>query len=493
MHTFLSIDVGTSSTKLTLFDQQGYLVKAMSQSYPVDFPRADWAEQDPMVWWGAVCQLAQAMRITPGDGLSGISVSGQTPLCVPIDVHGNPLRIAILWLDRRSTRQVDWVKEHIGDEICRDISINRLDSYFGGFKWLWYLQEQPDLFERTWKILQANSFIIYKLTEKTVIDPSQAGLCSPCFNMAGQNWDPSILSAMGLSLDVLPDVYPSHHVIGHVTKRASELTGIPSGIPVVCGGGDFACSCLSTGAASEGRAALMLGTAGNLLFPGVENKDPRLLHTIHVTGESLPFGGVMAGGNLNWFTGLFGGPSPCLFAQLEEEASQVPVGSEGLIFLPYLLGERTPIWDPEARGAFIGLTTRHTRGHLYRSVLEGIALAFSQIDHLVFGPTVGQGRQIIAIDGGSRSPLWRSILASVLGSSIIEGGERGGTAVGSVFLAALGTGFASSFQEISSWAKTGDITDPDPWAFDRYNQLYSIYAGIYEKMRDDFHTLSRCS
>lgn len=254
---------------------------------------------------------------------------------------------------------------------------------------------------------------------------------------------------------------------------------------LVCGGGDFACSCLSTGVAGRGQAALMLGTAGNLLFPGAENRDPRLLHTIHLTGEPLPFGGVLAGTNLSWFASLLTDPGAYLFTQLDAEAARVPAGSDGLIYLPYLMGERTPIWDPAARGAFIGLSAVHTRGHLYRAILEGVAYAFRQIAELVEpdGLTLSA---IVAIDGGARSPLWRSILASVIGIPVIEGGPRSGTALGSAFLAALGSGCCSSFEDLNRWTETQDQVYPIEAERLVYNHFYKIFTGLYDKLKTDF-------
>ncbi len=486
---YLSIDVGTSSAKLSLYARDGRLLAARAAAYPVAYPRPDWAEQDPELWWQAVCQLGPRVLQAAGPvRLAGISVSGQTPLCAPVDSDGLPLRKAILWLDRRAAPQVDWLRARLGEERCRSVSANRLDSYFGGLKWLWFRQEEPALFERTWKILQANSYVILKLTGAAVIDPSQAGLCSPCFNVSSGDWDAEICAAMGLPLDMLPEIHPAWAVVGQVSAAAARASGLPEGAPVVCGGGDFACACLGAGVTGPERAALMLGTAGNLLFPGLPARDPRLLRTIHLTGEPLPFGGVLAGGNLAWFAGLFGAPEPALFERLDEEAAAVPPGSEGLLYLPYLMGERTPIWDPDARGAFIGLSARHTRAHLYRAVLEGVAFAFRQISEIA---GAGQsGTPVVAIDGGARSPLWRAILAAALGLPVSQGGPRSGTALGSAFLAALGAGGASSFAEIEAWTEVLPPTPPGPDARAAYDRLYPVYAGLYEKLKDDFHILS---
>jgi xylulokinase len=498
MKTYLSIDIGTSSTKLTLVDENGAVLVSRFASYPIVFPNPDWAEQAPQDWWSAVCSLGRGLLDEANQPeLRAICVSGQAPSCVPIDAEGRPLRPAILWLDRRATHQVDWLRQTIGEDTALINSGNRLDSYFGGVKWLWYKQNEPDLFARTWKILQANSYILYQLTGQAVVDPSQAGLCSPCFNLSTGTWDESICQAMGLPLALLPDIRPSAEVIGQVTPAAAQATGLPEGTPVVCGGGDYACACLGAGVTEKGQAAMMLGTAGNLLFPAAPRSDPRLLQTYHLTGEPLTFGGVFAGGALNWFTAMLGIDEPRLVVRLDEEASQVPPGADGLVFLPYLMGERTPIWDPGARGAFIGLSNRHQRGHLFRAVLEGVAFAFRQITDIM-AETGGHLDEVVALDGGARSPLWLQIFADVLKLPIRRGGSRSGTALGSAFLAALGVGDigcnlsltgSTAYNAIQDWVEYLGESYPRPEVSRRYDQLYQVYRGLYPKLKADFEVL----
>jgi len=489
MKAFLSIDVGTSSTKLSLYDSTGQPLAAFSAGYAVEIPRPGWAEQDPLDWWRAVCALGpQAMAALGSHTLAAISVGGQAPLCVPVDERGQALRKAILWMDRRATPQVDWLRQRLGEERCQAVSANRLDSYFGGVKWLWFLQNEPGLYRRTWKILQANSYVAYHLTGQAAIDPSQAGLCSPCYDSAANAWNAGICAAMGLDLERLPDIRPPQAVIGAVLPQAARASGLPAGTPVVCGGGDFACACLGAGVAGRGTAALMLGSAGNLLFPGVSNPDARLLHTRHLSGQPLTFGGVMAGGNLKWFGGLFDEAGIQFYESQDAAAAQLPAGSEGLLYLPCLMGERTPIWDPEARGAFVGLSSRHTRAHLYRAVLEGVAFAFRAILDI----TGSAGLEaIVAIDGGARSAVWRAILASVLEVPVRRTSPRSGTGLGAAFLAALGVGAAGSFAEIQDWVEILETTFPDSEACRRYAELYPLYAGLYPRLKPDFERLSQ--
>jgi xylulokinase len=294
---------------------------------------------------------------------------------------------------------------------------------------------------------------------------------------------------MGLDIEKFPALHVSNQVVGRVSAKAAEATGIPANTPVVCGGGDFACACLGAGVLQPGQAAMMLGTAGNLLVPATPRMDERLFNTVHVTGETLSLGGVLAGGSVRWFTEMIGLDVETLLPALEVEAAAVPPGAEGLLFLPYLLGERTPIWDPQARGAFLGLSTRHGRGHLYRAVLEGVALAYRQMAEIFaeMGRPIGE---VIAINGGARSPLWRQIFADVLQTPVRWRPESGGTALGAAFLAAWGVGDFRSPAELRGWLEPTVDTFPEPSTVHCYAVLYPIFCQLYDRLKDSFHTLA---
>jgi xylulokinase len=392
-------------------------------------------------------------------------------------------------LDRRSAPQVDWLVERLGQEKAEKISGNILDSYYGGVKWLWFYQNEPDYYKQTWKILQANSFVILKLTGEAVVDHSQAGLCSPIYNLYQGIWDEETCDLMGIAVSKLPVIRNSWEVVGQVTNQAAKDTYLPEGTPVVCGGGDYACACLGAGVMKKGAAAMMLGTAGNLLMPVAERSDVRLFNTRHVTGERLSLGGVMAGGSVHWFRAMLGDESPAFLSILEEEALLVSPGAEGLIFLPYLMGERTPIWDPSARGVFIGLSSHHRRGHLYRAVLEGVALAFRQMME-IFSEMGSPIQEVVAINGGANSALWRQIFADVLGVPIRWRPNSGGTALGAAFLAALGAGDQVGFAGLEAWLEPTRDSLPQPEAAKVYNGYFPVFCGLYGKLRDDFRKLS---
>ena len=492
MKAYLTIDVGTSACKASLFDETGRLLADHTAAYPVHSPRPSWVEQNPQDWWQAAQTACRILSLTnPGLQIRALCICGQTPSCLPLDENGIPLRPAILWLDRRAEPQAAWLRK-LDLLQPEQVSHNRLDSYFGGVKWLWLRQQEPELYRRTWKLVQANGYIQYQLCGKTAIDPSQAGLCSPCFDPSRLAWHPQICQAMDLSFDVLPEIRPSSVMIGEVTPGAAALTGLPPGLPIVCGGGDFACACLGAGVVQTGQAALMLGTAGNLLLPAQPNHDDRLLHTLHLTGQPLSFGGVLAGAALSWAKDLLDPKDRLSYADLEAQAVSLAPGAQGLLFLPYLVGERTPIWDPQARGAFVGLSTAHQAGHLVRAVMEGVAFGFRQILDIFLAQNA-RIDQLILLDGGARSPLWRQIFADILDLPVVWKAGKSGTALGAAFLAALAVGDQPSWEAVAGWTGEGEILYPQPASQKKYDALYRTYLRLYPHLMRDFHDLNALS
>jgi len=484
MKTLLAIDIGTSSTKAALFSVQGLLLASHSVNYHIDTPQPDWAEQNPLDWWEAACRCTHRVLVeTRHPEVAAVAVSGQTPSLVALDRQGTPLRPAILWLDRRSQPQVAWLQEHVGIQTAIQRTGNLLDSYYGGVKWLWFKQQEPENYQRTWKILQASSTIIYYLTGQVVLDYSQAGLCSPCFNLQTRAWDPEVCGLMGIDLDKLPELVPATQIVGQVSPEAARLSGIPAGTPVAAGGGDFALSCLGAGITAPGNAVAMLGTAGNILVTNPKGTDPRLINTIHVTGGTLSLGGVMAGGLVQWLKELLGLEEVDAFSRLEMEAAETPPGATGLIFLPYLMGERTPVWDPRARGVFFGLSSTHRRGHLYRAILEGVAYAFRQMLEIVAG-TGTPVEHITLTDGGAQSPLWRQIFSDVLGLPIGWQPRAGGTLLGAALLAAVACGELPGFDDLGPWLGPVHHHQPDPVNAGVYNRNFAVYNQLYDRLKD---------
>jgi D-xylulose kinase len=497
----LVADLGTSATKAGIFTLEGKELASATAEYPAVYPQPTWAEQDADLWWDAAITtirgaLEQA-EVEP-EAVKAVSISGQAPSCLAIDRHGDPLRPAIIWIDRRATEEVEWITENIGADEVRRVAGNYIDGYFGGPKWLWFRNKEPDLFDKTWKILQAHSYVIFKLSGVLVTDYSHAGLCSPCFDLQKKEWSQEMCEALGIPLSLLPELMPSHQIVGQVNAEGARASGLAEGTPIVCGGGDFACATLGSGVIEVGQAAQMLGTAGNLLVPMGEtvDPDPKLLNTVHVTGDYLTLGSIYAGGVLQWFRDQLGEPEieeakrsdKSAYRLLDEKAAEIPPGSEGLILLPYLMGERTPIWDAYARGVYIGLTPYHTRSHMYRAALEGVAFGFRHMAEIIEQQGV-KIEEIIAVNGGAKSPLWRQIFADVLNARIhyYLGGVA--TLLGDVILAGVGTGHFSGFEVVKEWLEIAKTQEPDTEAHALYAKYYTLYRKFYLQLKEQFKEL----
>ncbi len=490
----LGIDIGTTGVRAAVLTEAGALVADASVSCPHEAPQPGWAEADPEAWWRAVVRVLGelALSTTLGD-VKAIAVAGQAPTVVLIDEAGAVVRPAILWLDTRSDAEA----KELGTE-----------AYYLGPKLLWLARHEPEALARTKWMLQSHAFLAQRLTGEVAVDPSTAALALPLFDLGKIAWVQDAFirvhdasNGAGLTAAQMPPLRRAHEVLGAVTAAAASATGLRAGTPVVVGGGDFAAATLGAGVLAEGEACLMLGTAGNLLVPRkTPGTDARLINAHHVGTESwLSLGGTLSGGAQEWLrhavargamvedTSVRGAlPS---FDVLDAEAARVPVGSDGLLFLPYLQGERTPIWDVAARGAYVGLGLNHGRGHLWRALLEGIALGFVDCQAVLEDGGVVL-REVIAANGGGKSALFRQILCDALGVPLAYAAKGGGTVVGAGVLAALGAGIFAKAEDARDWRGALVRHDPNAAAHSRYRELLSLRRATYSGLRGVFEGLS---
>lgn len=505
----LGIDIGTTGLRAAVFDAAGTMLADASLPCIYDSPETGIAEIRADRWWRALAiVLGELGPKLPGRALAdvrAIAVVGQAPTAVLVGEDGRAMGKSILWLDTRASVEAAELGEH---------------AYYLGPKLLWLSRhataprapdssrspesnaEIPQPLESARWILQSHSFLAYRLTGVASIDPSTAALCRPLFDLATRAWAPEACARVGVRREQLPPVRAAHEVIGGVTAEAGKALGLRPGIPVVAGGGDFAAATLGAGVLAEGEACLMLGTAGNLLVPRrAPGTDDRLINAHHVGADAwLTLGGTLSGGAQEWLryaltrasmtedTAVRNALPP--FELLDAEAAAVPVGAEGLLFLPYLAGERTPIWDTEARGAYVGLGTSHGRGHLWRALLEGIALGFVDCQEVVEQDGV-RLRDVVAANGGGKSALFRQILCDALGVPLRYTPAAGGTVAGAAFLAGLGTGAIASVDEARAWRGSSIEHRPDEGAHRRYRELLVLRRGAYAGLRSVFADLSR--
>jgi xylulokinase len=498
--SFLGIDVGTTGTKAVLLGEKGAVLASAVEPHTVSTPRPLWSEQDPEEWWGSTCHavsrvLAQAV---PGAlPVSGIGLSGQMVGLVALDDKGLPLRPCILWNDQRSSAEADEVTARIGlDRILAETG-NPLFASFVAPKLLWLRGHEPEIYRKIRHVVLPKDYVRYRLTGELATEVSDAsGTC--VFNVRDRAWSATMLGAMDLPPEWFPRCAESQEIAGGVSVKAAADTGLAAGIPVIFGGGDQPIQALGCGIVRPGRCLVTIGTSG-VVFAQADTYFQHPEGVLHAFCHALPgqwyLMGVMlsAGGSLRWLRDTLFQPDPASYDSMTEEAATAPAGSESLVFLPYLTGERVPHSDPKARGCWIGLTPRHGRAHLIRSVMEGIS--FGLLDSLNLMRALGTPiSSVFASGGGARSSVWRQMLADIFGVEVLATSSDEGAAYGAAMLAAVGTGeFDNAAQAADAMIAVGEACEPDAHATGTYRDLYSVYRSLYPALKGSFVSLSALS
>lgn len=488
---FLGLDLSTTSAKALLIAEGGAVAGRAATPLTLYTPRPLWSEQEPQAWWeamaGSIRQLLAETAVPP-DAIAAVGLTGQMHGLVLLDARDRVLRPAILWNDQRTGRQCDTLRARLGRARLIQITGNDALTGFTAPKLLWVQEEEPELYAQTRHILLPKDYLRLRLTGEYALDKAD-GSGTILFDLAARDWSAEVAAALDVPLVWLPPTYEGPAVTGVITAAAADATGLPAGIPVVAGGGDQAAQAVGVGAVRPGVLALTLGTSG-VVFAATQQPliepEGRLHAFCHAAPGLWHLMGVMlsAAGSLQWYRDAL---APGLgFDELLTEAAQAPAGSEGLLFLPYLTGERTPHPDPLARGAWVGLTTRHGRPHLTRALLEGVA--FGLKDNLRLMQQVGLGpiEQVRLSGGGARSPLWRQILADVLEVELTTVNTTEGAAYGAALLAAVGMGRYGSVRAACDAVLrlTGRVR-PGPDA-PHYPPLYALYQTLYPALQGHF-------
>ncbi len=501
----LGVDIGTSSSKGVLCSPDGDILASATVEHDTAFPRPGWAEHDAdRVWWGEFVALCHALLAGKyhGSDVAGVAVSAIGPCMLPLDADGRPLRQAVLYgIDTRSTAEIAWLNETFGEEALFELGGMPLTSQAVGPKILWLRNHEPELFERTATIHSSSDYVVYRLTGEHVIDRHTASAFNPLFNIHELEWDARYADQI-IDLDRLPRLLDTHAIAGHVTTAASKATGLAVGTPVTAGTIDVAAEALSVGVTEPGDMMLMYGSTFFLMNLVRELRPDRRLWpaAYSLPGRRAMMGGMATSGLITkWFRDVIAGDERRIeaetgasaYAQLCDLAETVPAGSDGLICLPYFAGERTPLHDPDARGTFAGLTLRHTRGHLYRAVLEGVGYGVRH--HLeIMRELDAMPERIIAVGGGSQSDLWLQIVSDITGVRQLVPERAIGAAYGDALLAGLATGLIGSVDSVQeSWSRIDRYIDPNPEHTPIYDAGYSIYRSLYESTKDQMHALAR--
>lgn len=506
MEVFLGIDIGTSSTKTLAMDENGVILADATEGYPCYFPQPLWSEQDPDDWWKATVNTVKSVIQKAGlkkDQVKAIGLSGQMHGAVFLDKNDQIIRRAILWNDQRTSAECEEIEQVVGGRYALiKLVANPALTGFTAPKIIWLRNHEPRNFEKVRKILLPKDEIRRRLTGVYATEVSDAsGML--LLDVAKREWSKPLLEKLELDPDLLAPCYESQEVTGQLTSEVADLLGLSTDCVVVGGAGDCAAGAVGCGIVTTGSVNTSIGTSGVVFVHSDEVEiDPQgRLHTFchavpgkwHMMGVNLA-----SGGSLEWFTNQLcqadveaaKHSAVSVYEALTSEASKAPVASDGLFFLPYLSGERTPHADPDARGCFIGLTLAHTRGHLVRAIMEGVA--YSLRDSLEIISELGVPVTQVRVSGrGSHSGLWRQIQADVFSHSVVTLNAEQGAAFGVALLAAVGTGTFKSIQE--ACAATIKVVEETPFnqeSASYYERSFEIYQQLYRSLKDDFKRIS---
>jgi xylulokinase len=505
MSYLLGIDVSTTGAKALLIDAAGKVIASATYEYPLSTPRPLWSEQNPQDWWqGTVSSVRAALDQAglPGAAITAIGLTGQMHGLVLLNRAGEVLRPAILWNDQRTGPQCDEITRRAGG-LARllEWTGNAVLPGFTAPKLLWVRQHEPEVYERIAHLLLPKDYIRYRLTGELATEVSDASGTS-LLEVVSRRWSAEMVNLLDIPAGWLPACMESVEISGWVSPQAAALTGLAAGTPVVGGGGDQAAQAVGSGVVCAGVISVTSGTSG-VVFAHQDDYAAEAQGRLHTFCHAVPgkwhVMGVMlsAGGSLRWFRDALGEPerSAALLTGedpydiITREAGRVPPGCDGLFFLPYLSGERTPHPDPQARGGFIGLTLRHTKAHLARAVLEGVTFGLADCLDLIRGLGVPVA-QVRASGGGARSPLWRQIQADVFGAELALVNVTEGAAFGAALLAGTGAGvYASVEAAVDQTVHVVDRCAPGPAAAAVYRQAHRLYGELYPALRPIFARL----
>ena len=490
---YLGIDVGTTAVKALVVDESGAVVGDAEAPQQLSVPQPGWSEQNPSDWWQGTIDAVRAACAQAGiNHVASIGLSGQMHSSVLLDASDEVLRPAILWNDVRTTTQCRFITETLGkSELARLVGNPALEG-FTAPKLLWVQDEEPNVFENVRSVLLPKDYIRFLMTGEKAMEPSDAA-GTLLFDIRRNRWSAGMLSSLGLDSNLLPPIVCSAEVAGRLTSSAATSLGLREGTPVVGGGADNAAASVGSGVVTNGTMQTSIGTSGAVVAPIDQPRvDPGM--RIHSFNHAVPdmwylMGVVLsAGAALAWFRRVLSGASETSssYDDLTAEAAEAKPGADGLTFLPYLTGERTPHADSNARGVFVGIHAGHERGHMVRAVMEGVTFALRDSLELMRGLNA-DAEEAVAVGGGARSDFWRQMQADVLNVPVVTVGPSGGAPYGAAILAAVGAGdFATVPEACQKWIKSLDRLEPNQATHEAYERAYERYVNLYPRLKDHF-------
>lgn len=493
---YLGVDLGTSSVKLLLMDEVGKTLGSVTKEYDVYYPKVGWAEQKPEEWWQAtysgIKELISLKGINNKD-IKGLSFSGQMHGLVLLDKNDEVIRPALLWCDQRTEEQCDYLNSVIGRERLSKYTGNKALTGFTAPKVLWVKENEPENFERINKVLLPKDYISFKLTGKYSSDVSDAS-GTLFFDVENRCWSKEMIEILSMKEEWLPRVYESSEIVGSVSKEAAALTGLSEETKVIAGAGDQAAGAVGTGIVDVGVLSVALGTSG-VVFASCDDyqvDDENRLHSFcHASGKYHQMGVMLsAAQSLKWWVEEVNKGKGKDFDLMLEEAENSKVGSNGIVFLPYLMGERTPHSDSNARGVFFGLNVTSNKGDMTRSILEGVAFGLRDSLEVIKDMHI-ELKEVRVSGGGARSALWRSIIADVFNLPVALINAQDGPAYGAAILAAVGCCVYSSVEEACrELVEVKEVIKPNEENSKKYDEVYKVFTKLYPSVKDNFKELA---
>lgn len=495
-------DLGTSGNKATLFNEEGRLVASRVSSYPTDYAAGNRAEQNPADWWKAIVETTRALlQIVSPDEIAGVALSGQMMGCLCIDKQGNPLHPHLLYCDQRSQEEEMYLSEKIDPLHFYEITGHRISASYSIEKLMWIRKHLPDVFAKTYKMLNAKDYINFRLSGVIATDPSDASGTN-AYDLNRWAWSEEIIEAAGLDISLFPEVRSSIDVIGEVTEEASRETGLRRGTPVICGGGDGSCAGVGVGCVAPGSSYNYLGSSSWVALTvekPVVDEQRRTMNWAHVVPGLLHPSGTMqtAGASFNWMVNqlcreeqaLVGQNGRSVYELIDEQIRQSPVGADKLLFLPYLMGERSPRWNVNAKGAFIGLTVGHTHGDMLRAVMEGITLNLGLIVNIFRNHVPVENMTVIG--GCAKNPIWQQMMADIYQTEIkIPNYLEEATSMGAAILAGIGAGLFKDFGVTDRFIRIEKVVEPIPGNVEKYKKLITVFDQAYAHLKPFYTELS---
>ncbi len=482
----LGIDIGTTGVKAIVVDKSGNVLVETSRRCDLLSPKPGYAEEDPNVWWKNVLDILKGISEL-GKRIAAVGVSGMVPTLILIDEAGNPVRNSIQQNDARSVEEIKYFKSILNEDDYFSLTGNTINQQVIFPKFLWLKKNEPDNVKKTRWIMGSYNFINFKLTGIPNLETNWA-LESGLWKIKEKEWYKEVLRASGIDETLLPKVYEPWDIVGNITREVEELTGFPSGIPVIGGSADHIASTLATGLLKDGDLLLKFGGAGDIMYV---SKDLKLSKKLFIDYHDIPLlfvlNGCMAssGSIVKWFKENFSNES---YDLLTEKAKEVDIGSKGLILLPYFIGEKTPIFDPMARGVLFGLSLFHSKYHVFRAILEAVAYGFRHHIEVIRDEGL-KIKRVFMSNGGAKNELWRQIVADVIGMDAVYIKDHPGSSLGVAFISGKTVEIFQRWEEIENFIRNRIKVNHDPKRHKIYSKYYSLYREIYEKLKGSFKKL----